>query len=191
MAGPVKNYNMLTRQQKEEIVSDLTQAFLAQGSVLMLDYRGVDASSMVDLRHRVREAGGKLRVVKKTLLRRALEAANLPVPDEDVFLGQTGIVYGFDDPVAAAKAIVSFRKKLVKIVGDPSKVTFAVRGGILDGDVLLSTDANALAAIPSREELLQKAVGSIAAPLRNLVGILTGPQRSFVYALHAIAKAKS
>jgi len=182
---------MLTRQQKEEIVSDLTQAFEAQGAVLMLDYQGVDASAMVDLRHRVSEAGGKLRVVKKTLLKRALKAANLPVPDEDVFLGQTGLVYGFDDPVAAAKAIVSFRKELVKIAGDPSKVTFGVRGGILDGNVLLAVDANALAAIPSRDELLQKAVGSIAAPLRNLVGILTGPQRSFVYALNAIAKAKS
>lgn len=182
---------MLTRQKKEEIVSDLVEAFKAQGAVLMLDYRGVDADGMVDLRRRVREAGGQMKVVKKTLLRRAFEAAGLPALDEDAFSGQTGLVYGFVDPVAAAKAIASFRRDLIAEVGDPERVTFSVRGGIIDGNVIAATEAVALATIPSRDELIAKAVGSIAAPLRGLVGVLSGPQRSFVYALNAIAQAKS
>lgn len=182
---------MLTRKDKEKIVSDLTKAFEAQGAVLMLDYQGVDADGMVNLRQKIREAGGKMKVVKKTLLKRAFAAANLPEPDQDVLSGQTGLVYGFDDPVAAAKAVVSFRRELVEEVGDPEKVTFAVRGGILDGNVLPAADANALATIPSREELLAKAVGSIASPLRGLVGVLQGPQRALVYALHAIRETKA
>jgi len=181
---------MLTRKQKETIVEELTNAFTARNAVLMLDYKGVDAPGIVELRKRVRAAGGKMQVVKKTLLRRAFEAASLTVPAEEVFEGQTGVVYGFPDPVAAAKALAGFRKELVAAAGDPSKVTFAIRGGILDGEVMLSAGANALATIPSREELLAKAVGSIASPLRGLVGILSGPQRSFVYALNAITKVK-
>jgi large subunit ribosomal protein L10 len=182
---------MLTRKQKETIVEELTNAFKANDGVLMLDYQGVDASGIVELRKRVRAAGGQMQVVKKTLLKRAFTAADLQVPNEEVFEGQTGVVYGFEDPVGVAKVLAGFRKELVQTAGDEAKVTFAVRGGVLDGNILLAADARALATIPSREELIAKAVGSIASPLRGLVGVLSGPQRSFVYALNAVAQAKS
>ena len=179
---------MLTRQQKEDIISELTSAFRGQGALLFLDYQGVSARKMVELRQSVRDAGGTLRVIRKTLLKRAMAGAELPELAEETFEGQTGVVYGFTDPVAVAKVLANFRKALIQEKGD--EVVFAIRGAILDGKALAPSEASALATIPSRDELLARAVGSIISPIRGLLGVLSGPQRKLVYALNAIKESK-
>ena len=183
---------MLTREDKERIVAELADVFRRSKDLLVVGYQGVDTRGMQKLRAGVRGSGGALRVVRKTLLRRALADAGVKLPEEEVFEGQVAIAYDFKDPVAVAKAFQEFRKGLVADVGEGGEVHFAIRGGVLEERALNAEDVSALARIPAKPELLSGLVGSIAAPLRGLLSVLSGTQRKFIRVLQSkVEKARS
>jgi large subunit ribosomal protein L10 len=135
---------------------------------------------MTQLRRDLRAEGVDLQVLKKTLMNRALKEAGIEM-DAKVLEGQVAIAISSRDEVAAAKIIAKLAK-----VNENLKIV----GGILGTKELSTAEVNALAKLPSKEELLSKLVGTLNAPVSGFVNVLAGNMRGFVTALQAIADKK-
>jgi len=152
------------RAQKEKVVEELGQIFESSGVVVVSHYEGMTVAQMQDLRARMREAGGAVRVAKNTLTKIALEGK----PCESMaslLTGMTVLAYS-EDPVAAAKVAVDYAK-----VNDK----FAILGGAMGKDALDTAGVKAVAAMPSREELIAQIVSCIGAPASNIAGAIGAP----------------
>jgi len=149
------------------------------GSFFLVDYQGLTAGEDHELRRRLREQRARLFVAKNTLIRIALNELGQP-PLDDHLKGPSALVF-FEDPVAAAKALVKFAEELDK--GIPR-----VKAGLLSGQVLTAPEVENLAKLPSEEELKAELVGVLTAPLQELAGVLGGAQRELVGLFEAQAK---
>ncbi len=167
----------MLRAQKAKVVDDLHRVFSDTTVVVVTHYQGLTVAEASELRRQIREAGGRFRVVKNRLTKRALEGT----PYEklsDFFQGPTAIAWA-DDPVAAPKAVCDFAKKneKLKIVG----------GGL--GETLLDAEAvKALAALPSLDELRARLIALIQTPASRLVGVLQAPAGQLARVLAARAE---
>ena len=154
----------MDRAQKEAVVAELGQIFADSGVVVVSHYAGLTVAEMTAFRAAVREAGGKVRVAKNRLAKIALEghpAAGMG----DLLSGMTVLAYS-EDPVAAAKAVEDFAKSNDKL---------EVIGGAMGETVLDAAGVKAVAAMPSREELIVSIVGCIGAPASNIAGAIGAP----------------
>ena len=140
------------------------------------DYTGLSVEAMNALRRDLREKGVQFRVVKNTLTYLAADAAGKPAFKE-IVEGPTGIAFGYGDPVEPAKALAEY----MRVARSPLKI----RGGIMDGRVLSSGDVAALAALPSKEELVARLLGQLQAPISGLVTVLNGPISGLARVLQA------
>lgn len=172
---------MLTRKEKEQLVANLTGELAEAKAAFLADYRGISVEQVNALRTAMREAGGQYCVVKNTLLRRAIEGTAAQ-PLHEWLDGPTALTIAAEDPVAPAKVLKDFVKKVDN---------FNIKGGVLDGKPLTAEQVDALASLPSREELLQKMLGSMNAPAQNMAGVLAAVPRSFVQVLQAIHDQKA
>jgi large subunit ribosomal protein L10 len=163
------------RAQKEKVVEELGQIFESSGVVVVAHYQGLTVAEMQDLRGRVRDAGGSVRVAKNKLAKIALDgtpAAGIA----DLMTGMTVLAYS-EDPVAAAKAADDFAK---------SNDKYVILGGAM-GDTLLDPDGvKAVAKMPSREELIASIVGCIGAPAANIAGAIGAPASNIASILSTI-----
>ncbi len=168
---------MATREEKAVIIDELRERLRGTDLVIVADFRGLTVGQMQTLRRDLRAAGGQFRVAKNTLLRLAAEREDqadlVPLLD-----GPSGIAFADGDMVTVAKAVTTFAKSVDAL---------QVRGGLMNGQGIDAEGVAALAALPSREELLAKMLGSMQAPASNLVGVLSGVTRSLAYVLQARA----
>jgi large subunit ribosomal protein L10 len=171
---------MQTKAQKEVIIKDLAEKLKNSKAVVFSDYKGLNVKDMTQLRRDLRAEGVDLQVLKKTLMNRALKEAGIEM-DAKVLEGQVAIAISSRDEVAAAKIIAKLAK-----VNENLKIV----GGILGTKELSTAEVNALAKLPSKEELLSKLVGTLNAPVSGFVNVLAGNMRGFVTALQAIADKK-
>jgi large subunit ribosomal protein L10 len=171
---------MQTKNQKEVIVSELSEKLKGAKAVVFSDFKGLNMKDMVALRKDLRAEGISLKVVKKTLINIALKNAGI---ETDVLKmeGQIAIAVSPKDEVAAAKIMSKFSK-----LNDNLKVT----GGVLEGKMLSTDEVIALSKLPSKDELLAKFVGTINAPVTNFVRVLSGNLSGFVRVLKAVAEKK-
>jgi len=172
----------MARPEKESVVREFEADFQAATGVYVADYQGMTVEQISELRAAMRAERVKIRVAKNTLVRRAARAAGydkLP----DVLNGPNAFIFGFDDPVAPARIIRDFKKKFK--LEKP-----AVGGFILDGNVLPGEQFEAVASLPSKQELVANVVGSVQAPLVNFVFTLQAILREFVGTVTAIAEQK-
>lgn len=154
----------MDRAQKAQTVEDLDRIFADSGVVVIAHYAGLTVAEMSDLRAQMRAVGGGVRVAKNRLARIALEGK--PCEGMGAFLkGQTVLAYS-EDPVAAAKVADAFAKK---------KDKFQIVGGAMGGEILDPDGVKAVAAMPSREELISSIVGMLMSPAGNLVAAITAP----------------
>lgn len=167
----------LPTPQKEAVIAELTDALGKSGFTVLTNYRGLSVTQMQDLRRQLREHNAEYRVTKNTLTRFAVRANNLEELEE--FLeGPTAIMFAYDDPAQPAKVLRDFVR---------STRILELKAGVLDGAVVPADRVEAIADLPSRDELLGKVVGGMASPLYGLVNVMTGPSRSLLYALQARA----
>lgn len=172
--------NMLTRQQKNEIVEKLTQDFKDSKSVVFVDFRGLSVKDMTSLKRELKKENSNLSVIKKSLIAVALKNAGIEVDVKDME-GQMAVSVATEDEVSSAKIISKFAKENENI---------KILGGALGDKPMEAEEIQALAKLPSKEELLAKLVGSLKSPLSGLVNVLQGNQRGLVYAIKAIAESK-
>ncbi|CCU78794.1 LSU ribosomal protein L10p (P0) [Halanaerobium saccharolyticum subsp. saccharolyticum DSM 6643] len=171
----------MARPEKEAVVKELTDKFTSAKSLVITDYLGLNVAEMTELRSKLREAGVEFKVVKNTL---ATIAANDVEMDEmtKYFSGPTAIAFGEEDAVSPAKILVEYAK---------DHEVLEVKAGLLNGEIIAKEKVEALAEIPSREELLAKAFASMKAPLTGLVNVLQGNIRGLVQVLNQIKEEKA
>jgi large subunit ribosomal protein L10 len=163
------------RAQKEKVVEELGQIFESSGVVVVARYEGMTVAQMQDLRAKMRDAGGSVRVAKNKLAKIALEGK----PCESIgalLTGMTVISYS-EDPVAAAKVIDAYAKSNDKLV---------VLGGAMGNAALDPAGVKAVATMPSREELIASVVACIGAPAANLAGAIGAPAANIASILSTI-----
>lgn len=170
---------MLTRQQKEEIVANLTDEITAAPACVLVDFKGYGANDMVALKKEMRAEDVKFQVIKKKLLAIALKNSKVDADMKD-FNGQIAIAISGDE-VSAAKIVHKATKENenIKIVG-----------GLLGTEVLSIEEVIALAKLPSTDELRGQLVGQMLAPLTGFVNVLSGNTRGLVNVLTAVKDAK-
>jgi large subunit ribosomal protein L10 len=162
----------MKREQKEQVVDELTQRLKAAETLLVADYRGLTMPQIDELRTRLLESGAKFTVVKNTLTRRAAEAAGtealltlLDGPSAIAFLEAEG------DMVAAAKALADSARQTNVL---------EIRGGIMQGRPVTAAEIETLAKLPPADVLRGQVLGAIVAPLTTFVGLLNAPLQNFV-----------
>ena len=162
----------MRRDQKEQVVEELTARLRAAETLLVADYRGLTMPQIDELRTRLLESGARFTVVKNTLTRRAAEEAGaeallalLEGPTAIAFIEADG------DMVAVAKALT-----------DSARTTriLAIRGGILDGSPIGEEEVKNLATLPPLDVLRGQVLGSITAPLMTVVGLISAPVRDLI-----------
>ncbi|MBA4709952.1 50S ribosomal protein L10 [Aquitalea aquatica] len=159
----------LNIEDKKAVVAAVAAELAAAQTLVIAEYRGIEVSSMTKLRAQAREQGVYLRVLKNTLVRRAVAGTQFEALAEQM-VGP--LVYGIStDPVAAAKVLHQFAKADDKII---------VKAGSYNGDVLNAAQVAELASIPSREELLSK-----------LLYVMQAPVAGFARALAALAEKQA
>lgn len=149
----------MNRSQKESFVAELRERLRKAPVVYLTDFTGLDVKSITQLRRSLRASGAEYLVVKNRLARLAFGDTELPNIFEDMS-GPTGVVLGYDDVVAPAKALTEFAKAHDK------KPAFKV--GILENKVLQPEQIDRIAKLPSREQLLSELAGALSAPTAML-----------------------
>jgi large subunit ribosomal protein L10 len=170
----------VNREEKARVIEELTEK-LRGGSVVVVDYQGMNVAQSTRLRARSRESGVEFVVAKNTLAQRAANEAGVEGLEE-FLVGPTAIAFA-EDPVAGAKLMGEFSNEIE---------TFEIKGGILDGGrVMGAEDVVALSRLPGREQLLAQLLGAIQSPLAGLVTVLNAPTRSLAVVLNQVAEQKS
>ena len=165
----------MPKPHKVEAVRKLKDAFVDSDAALLAEFQGLKVVEIKELRTALSDSGTTFKVVKNTLTRIAAKEAGL----EDLlpFLqGSTAIAFIKGDPVLAAKSIDEISKKYPALV---------VKGGLMNGKVFGADQAQALAKLRPREELLSQLAGLLQSPIQKLAILLGAPIRSAGYALGA------
>jgi len=156
-----------TREQKQNIVSQLKEKISRQKASVFLDFNGVDSKTFFKLRGELKAGQCGLQVVKKTLLKKALAFLNkndLAKRVNDVN-GQLALAFGFEDEVAPARICRVIQKE---------NENLKILGGFFSGRAWGKEKMLELAELPSRNELLGRLVGSLQSPIQNFVYVLNG-----------------
>ena len=160
---------------KESAVRELNAAFADADAAFVIGYQGTKCEQLKKLRRKLAPNGSKLAIVKNSMTRRAVEGTDA-APLGHLFIGPTAVVWAKGDPVSAAKMLSEFTKEVE---------SFQVKGGVVDGTAVSPQDIDALAKLPSREELLAKLLGTINAPAAQLVRMINAPAAQLVGVLGA------
>ncbi|HJH02241.1 MULTISPECIES: 50S ribosomal protein L10 [Lactobacillales] len=155
--------------KKQQEVNEVVEKMNAANSLVVVDYLGLSVAEVTELRKQLREAGVEFKVIKNTIMRRALDSQELEY-HEEVFQGPTAVAFGMEDAVAPAKILSDFAKKAEAL---------ELKGGILEGEVLSKEEIQQIAKLPNREGLLSMLLSVLQAPVRNVA-----------YAVKAVADAK-
>lgn len=170
----------MNREEKKREVEGLSERLKKAQVLIFADYRGLKVSEMTELRSKLREGETQFKVVKNRLFKRVLKDQGLDVL-EKYFTGPTALATSEVDPVTPAKALVDFAK---------AHESLGLKGGYLEGKDLTPADVISLAKMPSRDELLARALRSFNAPATNMAGVLAAVPRKLLYALNAIKDTK-
>lgn len=167
---------MLTRKQKEEIISDLSDKIGKTKSMVFVEFTGMETGEMGELRRELKKNKAELKVAKKTLVELALGKHDFKV-DLDKFKTQVAVAFGYNDEFSAVKALDNFAKK---------HSALKLLAGFIGKDYYEQSALAVLAKLPSREELLARLVGTISAPVSGFVNVLQGNMRGLVTVLSKI-----
>lgn len=163
---------------KIAVVGEVTQLLKDGHGFLLAKNNGLTYGQATALRATARKNDVAIKVVKNTLLRRALEQAGIdPEPLKGLLKQETLVAIGKKDPVTPAKLLTEFISQ--------NEGKLEIKGGFLDGNVLSSSDVDALSKLPSREELIARMLGSMQAPIQKVVFALNAAVAKPVYAVDA------
>jgi large subunit ribosomal protein L10 len=171
---------MKTREQKEQEIAALKEAFGTSSHALLVSFQGLTVEKDQELRRQLREAQLSYRVVKNTLAQRAVEGTALAAL-RDQFTGPTAIAFSESDPVGLAKVLTKFAKE---------NAQFSFKAGLVEGRVIAVKDIDALATMPSKEELIGKIMFLLNAQAQRLAVALSGTARNLAVVISEIAKQK-
>lgn len=158
-----------TRQQKEELVTKLSEQLDKAKAIVFADYKGLSMKHLSDIRNKLREVNGEFSITKNTLLKRARPELELE--------GPTATLFAYDDEVSPIKILVKALKDAA--IGK-------VKSGFLGETILDEARILQLATLPSKDELRGKTVGVLVAPLQGILSVLQGNLRNLVYVVREL-----
>lgn len=154
----------MATQVKKEVVAELVEKIKKAQSVVFVDYQGIKVNEETALRKQMRESGAEYLVAKNRLFKIALKESGVEDSFDEILEGTTAFAFGYEDPVAPAKAAFDLAKAKVKAKQD----VFKIKGGYLTGKKVSVAEVEALAKLPSREQLLSMLLNSMLGPIRKL-----------------------
>jgi large subunit ribosomal protein L10 len=167
------------QQYKVDAVTKLKDSFTAAPDLIFSDFRGMTFPQMIDLRAKLAEKGTSYRVVRNAFARIAMKDAGLP--DASAWLeGPTALAFLGKDPSPAAKVMFDFTR------GSPLKI----KGGVVAGHLYSMQQVEALSKLPGRNDLLASLMGTMQAPLKNMMYAMNGVASKLVRTLAAVADKK-
>jgi large subunit ribosomal protein L10 len=169
----------LNLEQKQAVVAEVSKVVADAKAAILAEYRGLTVAQMTDLRRKANQGGVYVRVVKNTLVRRAVDGSPYECL-KDHLKGPLAFVAG-QDPVAAAKVVVDFAK---------DNQAFKIMAGAMSGKLVSTAEMTALARLPSREVLLAQVMGTMKAPVQKFVSTLNEVPAKFVRTLAAVRDQK-
>ena len=164
----------VTKAKKIEQVEVLTQDFKSANAAILTTFKGMKAAQSEELRKTVRGVGAKFQVVKNTLAERAAAGSALESVLKDL-TGVTSVAYTSCDPVALAKALQKYAK-------DNPELSFT--SGVVEGRVINIREIEALASMPSKEEIYSKLLFLITAPAQRLVTVMNAAGRDLAVVIN-------
>ncbi len=168
------------RAEKGKVVDELGQIFASSGVVVVAHYTGMTVAQMQDLRAKMRDVGGSVRVAKNKLAKIALDGKP-GFKMGNLLMGMTVLAFS-EDPVAAAKVCEAYAKTNDK---------FVILGGAMGDAVLDQAGVKAVAAMPSRDELIAQIVSCIGAPASNIAGAIGAPASNIASILTTIEERQA
>lgn len=170
-----------TKEQKQKLLDKLDDKISRMKSAVIVDYKGLKVKETETLRNILREKGVEFNVSKNSITKIALKKGGIEF-DGKVFEKPVAIAFAMEDEVAPAKEITLFAKKNEAI---------EILGGILERKYIDGKMVKQLAALPSREELYGRVVGTIAAPLSGMVNVLAGNIRGLINVINGYKEKQS
>lgn len=172
---------MKTKQQKQKDLEALTERFRNANAAMLVGFQKMTVAKDQELRNQLREAGVSYEVVKNTLARKASEGTALEAAS-DQFKGVTAVALSTGDPVGLSKAISKFTK------ANPDIFTF--KAGIVEGKVVALRDVEAIASLPSKEELISKIMFLFNAQAQRLATVTSAVARNLAIVIDQVRAQK-
>jgi len=145
-------------EKKKQHVEEIADKLRASETAVIVDYRGLDVAEVTELRKQLRESGIDFKVYKNTMMRRAVEAAELNELDE-LLVGPNAVAFSNDDVVAPARILNNFAKE---------HNALELKGGVIQGQVATYDQLKELADLPNYEGMVAMLLSVLQAPIRNL-----------------------
>jgi large subunit ribosomal protein L10 len=164
-------------ERKRTQVSELQEVFSGSSMIIATNYQGINVAQMAQLRRRLREAGIDFMVVKNTLARLAAEEADRPSIVQ-IIDGPTAFAIGYGDPVEPARVLAEYVRS--------TRLPLEIRGAVVDGRVLSSSDVATLPTLPSREVLISQVMAGFQSPMVQMVWVLQSPLAGLVNTLNGV-----
>ena len=171
----------MPQQYKIDKVAEISDKISSNAGLFVVGYSGLTVAQSQDLRKRLRGAGAEMKVFKNNLVRIALEQQGQP-DISDMLTGPCAYVFYEKDPVEAAKVLRDFSKE--------AKDVLEVKGGISDGVAVSAAQVEAIADLPSHDQLIGMVLNVSLAPVTGVVRVINGPIQSLINVLDAIKDQK-
>lgn len=166
--------------QNTEMLSNIKADLEGVSAMWVVDYRGLTVKEIQALRKDIREAGASMKVYKNTLMGIALKDSELPTLD-DMLKGPNAFVFAGEDVAAAAKAVKNFAK---------DNENLEIKGGLLEGAEVNAAEVEAIASLPSREQLFGQLAGLINGFARRLAVAINDMPSGLARAVNQVAEQK-
>lgn len=171
----------MNRTEKAAMLQSLEQDMARSKNAILFAFAGLKVPEVTELRRQVRGTDSKYLVVKNTIAIRATKGTPLEAVAKH-FVGDTAIAFNEKNAVALAKVLTTFAKTNPKLV---------FKGALIDGQPIAAAQIQAIADLPSREELVSKLLFVLQSPMRRLATVLNGPVRNLALVMHQIADQKA
>ncbi|TAL67913.1 MAG: 50S ribosomal protein L10 [Bacteroidetes bacterium] len=173
---------MITKQRKQEIVSELTDKFRNASGFYLVDFVGMNVEESIKIRREFKKMNVDYLVAKNTLVLRALnEVGDFNIPS-DIFIGQTAIIFSYSDAVSPAKTLKEHIDKFNKPV---------FKGAYIEGQFFDGKQLKTVASLPTKQDIMASIVGSLHAPISGIVGSINAVMRDLASIIEEVAKKQA